>query len=140
MEDKKMSKYKAFILYSDCTNFVSILTDEQKGKLFQQILDYVNNGTDMETDDKTILIAWLQIKNGLDRDIGKYEKIKRERVEKGRLGGIIRALKSNQLITDENIDFLVEYNCYNSEFLKEQNVSDETLKKLNAIRELSIPK
>jgi hypothetical protein len=73
-------------MYSDCTNFVSVLSDEQKGKLFQQILDYVNDGTDIKTDDKLVLVAWLQIKNALDRDLGKYEKIKRERVEKGRLG------------------------------------------------------
>lgn len=129
-----MSKYKAFLMYSDCTNFVSVLSDEQKGKLFQQILDYVNDGTDIKTDDKLVLVAWLQIKNALDRDLGKYEKIKRERVEKGRLGGIIRALKSNQVISDDNIEFLVENKCYTYEFLKKNDISEETINNLNAIR------
>lgn len=129
-----MSKYKAFLMYSDCTNFVSVLSDEQKGKLFQQILDYVNDGTDIKTDDKLVLVAWLQIKNALDRDLGKYEKIKRERVEKGRLGGIIRALKSNQVISDDNIEFLVENKCYTYEFLKKNDISEETINNLNTIR------
>ena len=128
------NKYKVFLMYSDCTNFVSVLSDEQKGKLFQQILDYVNDGTELETEDKLILVAWLQIKNALDRDIGKYEKIKRERVEKGRLGGIIRALKSNQVISDDNIEFLVENKCYTYEFLKKNDISEETINNLNAIR------
>ena len=129
-------KKKSFILYADYISFISVLTDEQKGKLFQQILEYVNYETDMETDDKTVLVVWLQIKNSLDRDIDKYKKILAEREEKGRLGGIIRALKSNQIVSKENIEFLANCNCYTSEFFKEQNVSDETIDKLNAIKTL----
>jgi hypothetical protein len=132
----ELDKRKSFVLYSDCTNFVSVLSNEQKGKLFQQILDYVNDGTDIETDDKSILIAWLQIKNALDRDLEKYEKVIKTRVQKGRLGGIIRALKSNQLISDENIEFLIENKCYTKHYLKKQDVSDEMLTRLNAIRSL----
>ena len=132
----ELDKRKSFVLYSDCTNFVSVLSNEQKGKLFQQILDYVNDGTDIETEDKSILIAWLQIKNALDRDLEKHEKVIKTRVQKGRLGGIIRALKSNQLISDENIEFLIEHKCYTKHYLKKQDVSDEMLTRLNAIRSL----
>lgn len=127
---------KSFVLYADYLEFISVLTDEQKGKLFQQILEYVNNGTDMETDDTAILVTWLQIKNALDRDLEKYEKVTRMRIQKGKLGGIIRALKSNQIISDENIEFLVECNCYTEHYLKKQDVSDEMLARLNEIRNL----
>lgn len=83
---KKMDKHKAksFVLYADYATFLAVLDDAQKGQVFQQIFDYVNNRTELLTEDKMVLMAWLQIKNNLDRDLEKWEEVRLKRSAAGK--------------------------------------------------------
>jgi hypothetical protein len=77
---------KSFILYCDLIHEVDHLTDEEKGRLFQHLLEYVNDMNPV-MDDRVILGSWKHIQRQLKRDLEKYEGIKQKRVEAGRKGG-----------------------------------------------------
>jgi hypothetical protein len=77
---------KSFILYCDLIHEVDHLTDEEKGRLFQHLLEYVND-LDPVLDDRVLLGSWKHIQRQLKRDLQKYEEIKQKRVESGRKGG-----------------------------------------------------
>lgn len=83
---KKMDKQKvkSFVLYADYSTFLSVLDDAQKGQVFQQIFDYVNSRIELKTDDKMVLMAWLQIKNNLERDLEKWEEVRLKRSAAGK--------------------------------------------------------
>ena len=69
-EDKK-----GFILYADLLPTVSLLKDEQAGKLFKHILKYVND-EDPILKDPLLSIAFEPIKQQLKRDLDKWEGIR----------------------------------------------------------------
>lgn len=77
-------KVKSFVLYADYATFLSVLDDAQKGQVFQQIFDYVNSRIELKTDDKMVLMAWLQIKNNLERDLEKWEEVRLKRSAAGK--------------------------------------------------------
>ena len=74
---------KSFILYCDLIHEVDHLTDEEKGKLFQHLLEYVNDLNPV-MDDRVILGSWKHIQRQLKRDLQKYEGIKEKRSEAGK--------------------------------------------------------
>lgn len=74
---------KSFILYCDLIQEVDHLTDEEKGKLFQHLLEYVNDMNPV-MDDRVILGSWKHIQRQLKRDLEKYEGIKEKRSEAGK--------------------------------------------------------
>jgi len=81
-EDKK-----GFILYCDLRHTVGHLTDEQAGKLFKHILDYVNDLNPV-TEDVIIKLVFEPIKQQLKRDLKDWETTRHERSEAGRAGGL----------------------------------------------------
>jgi len=78
---------KSFLLYCDIINTVAKLPDEQAGKLFKIILEYVNDNNPT-VDDLLLQIAFEPIKQQLKRDLVKWESKSTIRSESGRLGGI----------------------------------------------------
>lgn len=122
------SEKKSFILYHDYIDAIQMLTNDEKGVLFQQILEYVNYGTLYEGDNRIVGTVWLLIKNNLDRDATKWEEKKTKDRTNGRAGGIISALKRGQAITPENINFLKEN--FSIKQLKEWGVTQEEFKTL----------
>ena len=74
---------KSFILYCDLIHEIDHLTDEEKGKLFQHLLEYVNDLNPV-MDDRVILGSWKHIQRQLKRDLQKYEGIKEKRSEAGK--------------------------------------------------------
>lgn len=74
---------KSFILYSDLIHSVDLLTNEQSGKLFKHILEYVND-MNPETDELVIKLAFEPIKQSLKRDLKKFQ----DRAERSRLNGL----------------------------------------------------
>lgn len=86
---------KSFLLYCDLLHTVEELTNEEAGKLFKHILNYVND-KNPQTTDRIIRIAFEPIKQVLKRDLVKYEQIR----EKKRQAGIASAesRKQNQQV------------------------------------------
>ncbi len=118
---------KSFVLYTDYGTFVSQLSDEQAGQVFKKILDFAENGTEEPIADPMANMAWTMIKNNLVRDMDKWQTAKAERESKGKIGGIVRALKAGQEVTQENINFLKAAGYLNQEYLTSQGVSESTI-------------
>lgn len=75
---------KSFVLYADLLHTVTKLTDEEAGRLFKHILEYVND-KDPEADRVTEII-FEPIKRQFKRDLKKWEEIKDKRSEAGKKG------------------------------------------------------
>lgn len=83
-----MAKDKnSFVLYIDLINTVSKLPDDQAGKLFKIILEYVND-KNPAVDDVLLQVAFEPIKLSLKRDLVKWKKKKKKNSENGKKGGI----------------------------------------------------
>jgi hypothetical protein len=77
---------KSFLLYCDLIHTVKKLPKEKQAELFIHILEYVND-LNPETDDLLLNIAFEPIKQGLKRDLKKYEKVVERNKINGSLGG-----------------------------------------------------
>ena len=95
---------KSFLLYTDLIHTVKHLSDDQKGKLFIHILEYVN-GQEPETDDIITKLSFEPIKQSLKRDLLKWSDSSGARTEKARIAGVAsakaRKLKSQLNSTNE---------------------------------------
>ena len=78
---------KSFVLYADIIYTIEHLTNEEKGILFQHLLDYVNDKNPV-IEDRILMIAWKPIERQLKRDLDKYESKKSERSKSGQLGNL----------------------------------------------------
>lgn len=76
----------SFVLYADALSVLDVLTDEQSGRLFKAIRDYVR-GEQVDDVETAVKIAFIPIKNHLDRDRAKYAEKCRRNAENGKLGG-----------------------------------------------------
>lgn len=103
-----MAKDKqSFLLYGDIIYTIEHLTNEEKGRLFQHLLEYVNDLNPV-LEDRLLLVAWKPIERQLKRDLKKYENKKEERSRSGLLGNLKRynkdlydKIKSNIISLDE---------------------------------------
>jgi hypothetical protein len=77
---------KSFLIYCDIIHTVKHLTDEEKGKLFQHLLDYVNDKNPI-LDDRLLNAVFEPIKQQLKRDLIKYDNICNRNSKNGSLGG-----------------------------------------------------
>jgi hypothetical protein len=77
---------KSFLIYCDIINTIDHLTDEEKGKLFQHLLEYVNDMNPV-MEDRVLLSSWKPIEQQLKRDLKKYEAICDRNSTNGALGG-----------------------------------------------------
>lgn len=75
-----MAKKKAFILYNDYIKHIGKLSDEDAGRLFKAIFDYVNEGKLPDLDGMAAM-AFSFIANQLDTDLQKYEETCKKRSE-----------------------------------------------------------
>jgi len=88
---------KSFLLYCDLLHTVKKLNDEQAGKLFKHVLEYVND-LNPETEDIITDLCFEPIKQNLKRDLQKYEQIREKKREAGKKG----ANKRWQKIADDS--------------------------------------
>jgi hypothetical protein len=77
---------KSFVLYSDLLSKVDHLTDEEMGKLFRHLLEYVND-LNPKMEDRLLLTAWKPIQASLKADLDRWEEIRKKRAEAGKKGG-----------------------------------------------------
>ena len=61
---------KSFLLYCDLIHTVQKLNDQQAGKLFKHVLEYVND-LNPQTDDILTEVCFEPIKQNLKRDLRK---------------------------------------------------------------------
>lgn len=78
---------KSFIGYCDWERTFDFLSDEEAGKLIKHFFAYIND-KDPILDDRLLQMAFEPIKLQLNRDLSKYEEVKRKRSEAGRQGGL----------------------------------------------------
>ena len=76
---------KSFLLYCDLLHTVKKLNDEQAGKLFKHVLEYVND-LNPETEDILLQVCFEPIRQSLKRDLQKYEQIREKKREAGKKG------------------------------------------------------
>lgn len=86
---------KSFVLYSDLITNIDHLTNEEKGILFNHLLEYVNDMNPILTD-RVVLSAWKFIQSQLKRDLKKFEEVKVKRSDAGKESARLRALKKEQ--------------------------------------------
>jgi hypothetical protein len=81
-----MEGKKSFILYCDLIHAVEELTDDQAGKLFKIILQYVND-QNPEIEDQILKVAFTPIKLALKRDLEEWKKTCDRNKVNGEKGG-----------------------------------------------------
>lgn len=77
---------KGFIIYHDVRKQVSMLTDEQRGRLFTALLDYSEYGTEDASLDFATALVFAGFQADIDRDAHSYAdkcEINRENGKKG---------------------------------------------------------
>lgn len=92
---------ESFVLYTKIKETVSKLSDEQKGKLFQAIIDY-ETGEEVTIDDPVAEIAFIPIRQDLDYTNNKWDETKRARSEAGKKGGRPKTNESKEKQTKAN--------------------------------------
>jgi hypothetical protein len=86
---------KSFVLYSDFKATLDKLPDNEAGKLFKLILDFVN-GIDVKPDSLLLDVVFEPIKQQMVRDQEKYaEELEKRRIA-GQLGGLTKANNAKQ--------------------------------------------
>lgn len=75
---------KSFVLYADLIKSIDHLTNEEKGILFNHLLEYVNDRNPILTD-RVILSAWKPIELSLKKDLEKYESKRLKNSESARM-------------------------------------------------------
>jgi len=86
---------KSFVLYADLIKSIDHLTLEEKGMLFQHLLEYVNDLNPILTD-RLLITAWKPIELQLKRDLVKFEEVKLKRSDAGKRSAESRAKKSEE--------------------------------------------
>lgn len=82
------------MFYFDIRPCIRRLTLEEKGKLFEAILDYGEFGTIPEVDG-TVGVAWDFIQQRIDRDTGRYD----DKVEQTKYAVAVREAKKPEQIS-----------------------------------------
>ena len=84
---------KGFLLYCDLIHTVEKLDDEQAGKLFKHVLEYVNDFNPI-TEDLLTQVCFEPIKQSLKRDLKKWEKQQEQRIAAGKKSAQVRKQNS----------------------------------------------
>lgn len=75
---------ESFVLFTKIVEVVRVLSNEQKGILFQTILDYQDTGDVPEDLDPVLKVAFLPIKHDMDVCAANREKVIQQRREAGK--------------------------------------------------------
>jgi uncharacterized protein YdaU (DUF1376 family) len=134
---------KSFVLYADLLKSIDHLTNEEKGILFNHLLEYVNDKNPI-LQDRLILTAWKPIELQLKRDLIKFVEVKEKRSDAGKRSAELKALKSfqqtstnstsvksvEQSSTNSTVNVNVNDNVINikEDYLKKSNQSKEDLR------------
>lgn len=76
----------SFVMYTSYYQHIQRLSMERRGQLFTAIMEYAS-GNDLPEMDEVVEMAFSFIKDQMDRDSEKYQKIVKKRSDAGKLGG-----------------------------------------------------
>ena len=82
-----MNEKSSFVMHAEYLEIIEMLPDDQKGRLLVALLNYSRSGELPEDLDQAGMIVFKIIKDRIDRDSEKYEKICERRREYGKKGG-----------------------------------------------------
>ncbi len=74
-------KNKALILHHDYYEVITLLSDEEKGKLLTAVMEYDINCEETEFEDRALLVLFKQIKKSIDTNREHYETTCKKRAE-----------------------------------------------------------
>jgi len=95
----------SFVLYTSMLKSTKKLSLEQKGKLFEAIIEYQMTGETPEIDDLAVDIYFDMIKNQMDIDNKKYKETLEKRRDAAKKGGRPKKdKKENQMDNDDVIE------------------------------------
>ncbi len=86
-----MEGKKSFVLYADVKTSLDLLTDEQAGKVFKYVVDYVNDLHPDKPADPLANLALAPIEAQLKRDLQKWRGIREKRSAAGKKSAAKRA-------------------------------------------------
>ena len=93
---------ESFVLYLEHKDIFDELDNDEAGKLIKAIFEYQNTGEIVELD-RSLRLAFIPIKNALDRNEAKWEAERQKRREAGRLGGLAKSSNAkHSLATPSN--------------------------------------
>lgn len=78
---------KGFLLYFDYRRHLSLLSNEERGRLLMALFDYAETGKAPELEGSAVQMAFSFIASQLDRDAAKYAETCQKRREAGQKGG-----------------------------------------------------
>lgn len=76
----------SFVVYTDILETLNELNDEEVGRLFRAMVEYVELGNKPKFTGK-LRLTFIPIRQQLDRDAARWEEIRVKRSEAGRIGG-----------------------------------------------------
>jgi hypothetical protein len=126
---------KSFVLYSDLLVSIEHLTNEEKGMLFNHLLEYVNDKNPVLTD-RLLITAWKPIEMQLKRDLKKFEEVKVKRSEAGKASAEARALKLAEQEQTKSTSVESVQQCSTN---PTDNVNDTVNVNVNDIKNKDIP-
>jgi hypothetical protein len=104
----KHDNKKSFVLYGDFGELFGLLSLEDRGRLITAIFNYENAGeAGVELPDAAKM-AFVCIKNTLDRDRAAYKERCEKNAENGKLGGRPRKSAKKENTETENGEFFIE--------------------------------
>lgn len=125
-----MTGRKSFIMYSDYKQHIDLLSDEEKGKLFSALFDYIETGeAPLLPPMATMAFSFMKLQ--LDRDWEKYMIAVETRRENGKLGG----RPKKQKVVEETFEEPDKPNGYLEEpkkpngYFEKPNITEHNLKK-----------
>lgn len=128
---------KSFVLYSDLLVSIGHLTNEEKGILFNHLLEYVNDKNPI-LEDRLLLTAWKPIEMQLKRDLVKFENVRVKRSEAGKKSAEIKAQQNSTNAT--SVDFVQHRSTKSTDNVNDSvNVNDNVNVSVNEIKEKDIP-
>ncbi len=82
---KNAADKRSFLVYCDYRKHLSMLTDEERGRLLMGLLDYAE-GAEVPNLDGPAAMAFSFISAQMDRDAEKYAEVCQRRSEAGKKG------------------------------------------------------
>lgn len=88
------------MIYFETAKAIKALDYETKGRLFEAIMEYAEDGV-VPAFDGVLAAIWPFVADKIERDSERYERIRDQRAEAGRKGGKARANKAKQIQANE---------------------------------------
>ena len=124
---------KSFIAYSDWKDTFDALEDDKAGLLIKHIFSYVND-ENPETNDPIIKAAFPNIKNTLKRDLKKWDKQYKQRVDAGKKSAEIRKRNATS-VNERSVSSTVSVSDSVSVSVSDSVSDDDVLKNVDTLLE-----